>query len=156
MTNFDSDFNDFFIDREHRKQFRVSIKHLITTYPNIFTQKERKKGIKLVNDDEETIKRAKEILKEYYIPDKIESGKISIYQITNTYVNKAGETKEYKLNSIYKLKNSSKFNILKNNPQVQEILATQESPTVKAAKIKDIVKTDLTIQQVYAWIYRNK
>jgi hypothetical protein len=71
-------------------------------------------------------------------------------------VNKAGETKEYKLNSIYKLKNSSKFNILKNNPQVQEILATQDSPTVKAAKIKDTVKTDLTIQQVYAWIYRNK
>lgn len=158
MTNFDfdTDFNNFFIDREHRKQFRVPIKHLITTYPNIFAQKEYKKGIKLVNEEEETIKKAKEILKEYYLPYKIDSGKISVYQTTNTYVNKAGETKEYKLNSIYKLKNSSKFNTLKNNPKVQEILAIPESPTIKAAKIKDVVQTDLTLQQVYAWIYRNK
>lgn len=148
-SNFIQDFNDLFNPNTSfnaRKNFNCRLCDLYSLYPNIFrkgfTSKERA-GIRYNPKKEEE---AKDILKKYYIPDLLSSGKASIY-LTQT---KAGYTTKH----IYIKRENEKFKDLKESEDVKKILDSNLSLTDKSYEIH-LLFPSYSSKQIYGLLYRN-
>ena len=147
--NFENDFKNLFnpnTSKEVRKNFNCRLCDLYSLYPNIFrkgfTSKERA-GIRYNPKKEEE---AKDILKKYYIPDLLSSGKASIY-LTPT---KAGYTTKH----IYIKRENEKFKDLKESEEVKKILDSNLSLSDKSYEIH-LLFPSYSSKQIYGLLYRN-
>lgn len=147
-SNFIQDFKNLFnkeTSKEVRKNFNCRLCDLYSLHPNIFrkgfTSKERA-GIRYNPKKEEE---AKEILKQYYIPDLLSSGKASIY-LTQT---KAGYTTKH----IYLKKDNEKYQDLKESEEVKKILDSNLSLSDKSYEIH-LLFPSYSSKQIYGLLYR--
>lgn len=147
-----SDFNyDFFslFNKETsfaaRKNFNCRLCDLYYSHPDIFrkgfTSKDRA-GIRYNPKKEEE---AKEILKKYYIPDLLSSGKASVY-LTQT---KTGYTTKH----IYLKRENEKFKDLKESEDVKKILDSDLSLSEKSYEIH-LLFPSYSSKQIYGLLYR--
>lgn len=148
-SNFIQDFKNLFNKETSfsaRKNFNCRLCDLYSLYPNIFrkgfTSKERA-GIRYNPKKEEE---AKEILKQYYIPDLLSSGKASIY-LTET---KTGYTTKH----IYIKRENEKFKDLKESEDVKKILDSNLSLSDKSYEIH-LLFPSYSSKQIYGLLYRN-
>lgn len=147
-SNFLNDFNNLFnkeTSKQVRKNFNCRLCDLYSSYPDIFrkgfSSKERA-GIRYNLKKEEE---AKEILKKYYIPDLLSSGKASIY-LTQT---KTGYTTKH----IYLKKENEKYKDLKDSEDVKKILDSNLSLSEKSYEIH-LLFPSYSSKQIYGLIYR--
>ena len=147
-SQFDIDFNNYFINSKKNSQFNVTMKFLYTYYPTVFRKGKNNRGIEYFNEEE-----AKKIMKPYYIPDLIKAGKVSVHYSKSTY-----KDKEYNNKYVYTKHRQNKFAEMENIEGIKNILNEQITTTEKATKIKELYPNetkDFTTKQIYAWIYRN-
>lgn len=126
MTNpdFDKDFMQYFNydipyseRKTFQKKFRITQKQLINTYPDVFIQK---KGIIYVPDK---LDEAKNILKQYYIPDLVSQNKLTVKTTRSNRTLAGGIIKEYNINVFYTPhEKESKFNVLLEDEKIKNIL----------------------------------
>lgn len=147
-SNFIQDFKNLFnpnTSKEVRKNFNCRLCDLYSLHPNIFrkgfTSKDRA-GIRYNPKKEEE---AKDILKKYYIPDLLSSGKASIY-LTET---KTGYTTKH----IYIKKDTEKYQDLKESKEVKKILDSNLSLSDKSYEIH-LLFPSYSSKQIYGLIYR--
>lgn len=164
-TNFDSDFNDLFDpikSKEARKNFKCRLKTLYTLYPNIFMKgfvSGNNLGIRLSSNDSDTVNIAKKLLKQYYIGDLSEN-KISTYHTTQKYVSKvSGEVKTYNYSTKYVKTRKDKFDILRDNQDIINIIKMDIPTSDKVLKIQDYlmkfkIENNFTYNQLYGFVYR--
>lgn len=159
-SNFDIDFEQYFNydipyeeRKKHQKQFKITQKQLLIDYPNVFNKISVGKSKQIEFIDEE---QAKEILKEYYIPDLVKQNKLRIHTIKSNRTLASGEIKEYNVNLFYKPHDKpSKFEVLLkdefiertiNNPNIQLVDKVSEiykyistHPEFKQFKNHDVI-----------------
>lgn len=183
-TNFDSDFNDLFDpnkSKEARKNFKCRLKTLYTLYPNIFVKgfasisnsisnsnnnnnnnnknKNKNLGIRLSSNDSDTVNIAKNLLRQFYIGD-ISENKISTYHTTQKYVSKvSGEVKTYNYSTKYVKTRKDKFDILRDNQDIIDIIKMDIPTSDKVLKIQDYlmkykIENNFTYNQLYGFVYR--
>lgn len=168
-TNFDSDFNDLFDpnkSKEARKNFKCRLKTLYTLYPNIFVKgfasisnKNNNLGIRLSSNDSDTVNIAKNLLRQFYIGD-ISENKISTYNTTQKYVSKvSGEVKTYNYSTKYIKTRKDKFDILRDNQDIIDIIKMDIPTSDKVLKIQDYlmkykIENNFTYNQLYGFVYR--
>ncbi len=171
-TNFDSDFNDLFDpikSKEARKNFKCRLKTLYTLYPNIFVKgfaynnnknnKNNNLGIRLSSNDSDTVNIAKNLLRQFYIGD-ITENKISTYHTTQKYVSKvSGEVKTYNYSTKYIKTRKDKFDILRDNQDIIDIIKMNIPTSDKVLKIQDYlmkykIENNFTYNQLYGFVYR--
>lgn len=147
-SEFNYDFKNLFNKEtsfDARKKFNCRLCDLYSLYPDIFskgfTSKDRA-GIRYNPKKEEE---AKEILKKYYIPDLLSSGKASIY-LTQT---KAGYTTKH----IYIKRENEKFKDLKESEDVKKILDSDLSLSEKSYEIH-LLFPSYSSKQIYGLLYR--
>ena len=140
--NFSNDFDNFFKSRtitKAPKAFKITKTKLVSMYPDVFYKKNKMIYISSGQED-----KAKEIMKEYYIPNIVKSG-VRIYEY------KSGA---YTSHSYYKPK-ESKFKDIADN--YKDILNNKSlTPKQKTEQIFYDQKYNypLDYEQLYGYIYR--
>lgn len=164
-SNFDSDFNDLFDpikSKEARKNFKCRLKTLYTLYPNIFVKgfiSGNNLGIRLSSNDSNTVNIAKNLLRQFYIGGLPEN-KISTYHTTQKYVSKvSGEVKTYNYSTKYIKTRKDKFDILRDNQDIINIIKMDIPTSDKVLKIQDYlmkfkIENNFTYNQLYGFVYR--
>lgn len=165
-SDFDLDFINLFnpeTAKQAKQQFTgITYKKLYTSYPDIFIRgfnPNTRNGIRLINESNETITRAKEILQHHYLPHVLKDNNISLVTNTCQYLTRAGEIHTYTSHALYVKHRSTKFKDLEDSQVVKDVLKENISPIQKAARIKELLPNETkqyTTKQLYAWIYRNK
>lgn len=126
-SNFDIDFKQYFNydipyseRKKYQKQFKVTQKQLLTDYPDVFNKVNVGKSKRIEYIDEE---QAKEILKEYYIPELIKQNKLRIHTIKSNRTLASGEVKEYDVKLFYKPHDRpSKFGVLLEDEFIEKVI----------------------------------
>lgn len=164
-SNFDSDFNDLFDpikSKEARKNFKCRLKTLYTLYPNVFMKgftPGNNLGIRLSSNDSDTVNIAKNLLRQFYVGDLPEN-KISTYHTTQKYVSKvSGEVKTYNYSTKYIKTRKDKFDILRDNQDIINIIKMDIPTSDKVLKIQDYlmkykIENNFTYNQLYGFVYR--
>lgn len=165
-SDFDSDFINLFnpeTAKQAKQQFTgITYKKLYTSYPDVFIRgfnPNTRNGIRLINESNETITRAKEILQHHYLPHVLKDNNVSLVTNTCQYLTRAGEIHTYTSHALYVKHRSTKFKDLEDSQVVKDVLKENISPIQKAARIKELLPNETkqyTTKQLYAWIYRNK
>ena len=101
-SDFNYDFSNFSTSKESRKKFKCTLKYLNETYPEVFRRS------KIIDQEQ-----AREILKEYYLPDLIQSGKASVYYT---------QGEKYTTQHVYMKHPSKKFSVLKESEEAMNII----------------------------------
>lgn len=126
------------------KMFKITKKELVKNYPSIFYYQ----GKTFQYFDEE---KAKDVLKDYYIPNMIANGQLSSKPAVSEYVNKNGEIIKYE--SYYNKKSirkPNKYDIL-NTPKIMDLLKTIKDNN----EIIFHIRNDLTPQQNINYSYND-
>lgn len=122
-----------------RTYFDINLRDLKAKYNNIFDNYERKSGIKLVNNDDETIKQAKIILWEYYkLKQSKGQGKKTM--------------KAFKILECKEVEDIAKDTSLKISERVEKIAKLIKE---KGEKAEDENVKPLTLYQIEQYVYRN-
>lgn len=148
-SNFNNDFNNLFKNETSflaRKNFNCRLCDLYSLHPEIFRKgftPKVKAGIRYNPNREQE---AKEILKKYYIPDLLSSGKASVYLTTT----KTGHTQKH----IYFKKEMKKYQDLKDSEDVRKIINSNLSLSDKSYEIH-LLFPSYSAKQIYGLLYRN-
>ena len=142
----DNDFNNF-IKNVKPKMFKITKKELVSQYPEIFYYKG--KAFNYTDED-----KAKEILKDYYIPNMIADGKLSGKPAVTEYVNKNGNVVKYE--SYYgkkSIRKPNKYDSL-NTPEIIDMIKTINDNTIIIAHIRDLLTPQENINYSYNDLYQ--
>lgn len=134
-TNFDHDFSNFSASKESRKNFKCTLKYLNETYPDVF------KRNKILNQE-----KAMKILKEFYIPDLVNSGKVSVYTTK-------GE--KYTSKHVYIKHPSKKFSPLKESEEARQVIADSALSALEKSYKLSSMFPQFTSKQIYGYLKRN-
>lgn len=134
-TNFDYDFSNFSKSKESRKKFKCTLKYLNETYPEVFRRNK-------ILDQEQ----AREILKEFYIPDLIQSGKASVYYT---------QGEKYTTQHIYMKHPSKKFSSLKESEEAMKIINDKDLNLTEKSYSLSTMFPQFTSKQIYGYLKRN-
>lgn len=134
-TNFDFDFSNFSTSKESRKKFKCTLKHLNETFPEVF------KRSKIIDQE-----KAREILKEIYIPDLIQSGKASVYY---------SQDGKYTTQHVYMKHPSKKFSALKESQEAMKIINDSTLNKIEKSYSLSSMFPQFTQKQIYGYLMRN-
>ena len=134
-ANFDFDLSNFSTSKESRKKFKCTLKYLNETFPEVF-----KRG-KIIDQD-----RAREILKEFYIPDLVQSGKVSLYYT---------QGEKYTTQHVYMKHPSKKFSALKESQEAMKIITNDTLSKIEKSYSLSSMFPQFTQKQIYGYLMRN-
>lgn len=150
-------FISFFNSPLIRKNFNISQKALITTYPNIFYKKST------INYYPHQIQEAYNILQNHYIPYLVSIDKLHVYktQTKRLYTTKSGIQKEYDISQRYNTRPKSKYLILLDYQEIKDIISSDKTINEKLYLIQSFITKskipyDYTTDALKQFIYRNK
>lgn len=134
-ANFDYDLSNFSTSKESRKKFKCTLKYLNETFPEVF------KKNKIIDQD-----RAREILKEFYIPDLVQSGKVSVYYT---------QGEKYTTQHVYMKHPSKKFSALKESEEAMKIITDSTLNKIEKSYSLSSMFPQFTQKQIYGYLNRN-
>jgi hypothetical protein len=134
-SNFDYDFSNFSTSKESRKKFKCTLKYLNETYPEVFRRN------KILDQDQ-----AREILKEFYLPDLIQSGKASVYYT---------QEEKYITQHVYMKHPSKKFSPLKESEEAMKIINDKDLSALEKSYSLSTMFPQFTSKQIYGYLKRN-
>jgi hypothetical protein len=134
-TDFDYDFSNFSTSKESRKKFKCTLKYLNETYPEVFRRNK-------ILDQEQ----AREILKEFYLPVLIQSGKASVYYT---------QGEKYTTQHVYMKHPSKKFSPLKESEEAMKIINDKDLSALEKSYSLSTMFPQFTSKQIYGYLKRN-
>ena len=125
-----------------RTYFDINLRDLKAKYNNIFESYVKKSGIKLVNNDAETIKQAKIILWQFYkLKQSKGQGKKTM--------------KQFKILECKEVEDIAKDTSLKISERAEKILNLIKDKEVEDNNVKEQSSKPLTLYQIEQYVYRN-
>lgn len=134
-SDFNYDFSNFSTSKESRKKFKCTLKYLNETYPEVFRRS------KIIDQEQ-----AREILKEYYLPDLIQSGKASVYYT---------QGEKYTTQHVYMKHPSKKFSVLKESEEAMNIINDKDLSALEKSYSLSTMFPQFTSKQIYGYLKRN-
>lgn len=134
-SDFNSDIINFNTSKESRKKFKCTLKYLNETYPEAFRRN------KIIDMD-----KAREILKDFYLPALIDSGKASVYYTKD---------EKYISKHVYMKHPSTKFSVLLESEEAKPIINNPALSKPEKSHSLSLMFPQFTYKQIYEYLKRN-